>query len=91
MPNYFKNLEETIANAEGTSTYKKIKFWMNSHLRIIWTLVMMLILFFLCLWVSLKAGNKMSDNTLIESVVPEIRSANDIQSNLEKTTKKLKE
>jgi hypothetical protein len=71
MPNYFKNLEETIANVENEKlTFsKRIRFWITSHLRIIWSLIMMLILFFLCLWVTLKASNEKPTGALIEPLI----------------------
>jgi F0F1-type ATP synthase membrane subunit a len=71
MPDYFKNLEQTIANVENENlTFgKKVKFWVSSHLRVIWSLIMMVILFFLCLWVTLKATDKKPRGALIEPFI----------------------
>ena len=73
MPNYFKNLEETIANVEDEklSFGKKVRFWMASHLRIIWSIVMMIILFFLCLWVTFKAANESPNGAIIQPLIEE--------------------
>jgi len=77
MPNYFKNLEETIANVENEElTFgKKIRFWISSHLRIIWSLIMMLILFFLCLWVTLKASDKKPSGAIIEPFIEDSKES----------------
>jgi len=79
MPNYFKNLEQTMASVNNTdlSVGKKIKFWMINHLRIIWSLIMMLILSFICLWVSLKVSGENPSGSIIENVVPEMNQSND--------------
>ena len=89
MANYFRNLEETMSkmDPDNVSRSKKIKFWMSSHLRVIWSLVMMFILFFFCIWISLQASRTAGDNTIIEHVVPEIQQAGTVDQKLEDAAK----
>lgn len=86
MPNYFRNLEETISsiNPENRTFGQKVKFWLSAHLRFIWSLVMMLILFFFCIWISLKAGSQSGEDTIIETIDPRVKEVRNIDQKLEK-------
>ncbi len=92
MPNYFKNLEETIESQEDTplSPWKSFRRWINLHLRLVWNLVMMLILLSICLWASLAVSQQHDNGSIIEKIVPEVRNAQDIDGQLEKAAKSLK-
>lgn len=85
MPDYFKNLEETLAQTEGEnlSSSKRLKFWINNHLRIIWSIIMMLILCILCLWVTFKASDNGPKQSIIQELVPsEADQLQSIEDNL---------
>ena len=92
MANYFRNLEETMSKIDPDSVTfsKKIKFWMAAHLRVIWSLVMMFILFFFCIWISLQASRTNGDGTIIEKVVPEIKQAGTVDQKLEEAARVVK-
>ncbi|MBF0197184.1 MAG: hypothetical protein HQL32_05720 [Planctomycetes bacterium] len=88
MPDYFRNLEETLNNIdpEDATLSSKIRVWMNDHLRVVWTLVMMFVLSLICVWVSVTAGRSNPEGSIIENIDPRVSPEN-MQNNLEKGVK----
>jgi hypothetical protein len=84
MTNYFRNLEESIHREDGKKTLSlRLKFWLNGHWRLVGNLVMMFIFACICLWGAYIAGEKNSQGSIIESVIPEIRDARDVDGRME--------
>lgn len=91
MTNYFRNLEETLDSQSDTplSPSKKIRFWVKSHLRLVWNLVMMVILLCICLWASYIVSDQHQDGSIIETIAPEVKEARDVDAKLESAAKSL--
>jgi cell division protein FtsL len=91
MPNYFRNLEETLDSQSGAplTPAKKIRFWINNHLRLVWNLVMMFILLSICLWASYVVSTQHRDGTIIETIAPEVKEAQNVDAKLESAAKSL--
>lgn len=91
MPNYFRNLEETLDSQSGTplTPYKKFRFWVKDHLRLVWNLVMMLILLSICLWASFFVSTQHQEGTIIETIAPEVKEAKNVDAQLESAAKSL--
>ena len=91
MPNYFRNLEETLDSQSDTplTPVKKFRFWVKNHLRLVWNLVMMVILLSICLWASYFVSGQHQEGTIIETIAPEVKEAQDVDSQLESAAKSL--
>lgn len=72
MPSNYRNIKETLYNIDpdNHTTFEKLKFWLSNHLRIVWSLVMMLVLGIFCLWAALKVGTNTAGDTVIETLIP---------------------
>ena len=85
MSNYFRNLNETLLSQDKNASFAdKAKLWLNGHWRLVGNLVMMFILACICLWGAYIASESQPEGSIIESVVPEIRNAGDVEGQVEK-------
>jgi len=68
------------------SPWQKLRFWFNDHLRLVWNLVMMTILFSIFLFATFVSSSTHQEGTIIENLAPEV--GRDVDSELEKAVKK---
>jgi hypothetical protein len=84
MSNYFRNLQETIdRQSPNTKFSTQVKYWINGHWRLVGNLVMMFILACICLWGAYIAGEKTSNRSIIETVIPQIQQADSLDGRVE--------
>ena len=85
MSNYFRNLNETLLRQDkDASVAAKVRLWIHGHWRLVGNLVMMFILACICLWGAYIASESNPQGSVIESVVPEIQKAGDVDAQVEK-------
>ncbi len=85
MPNYFRNLDQTIKTIESErlSSMDHCKLWMHDHLRIMWNLLFMIVLVIFSIWVSYEVSDSVGGNSVIE-VVPGVQQLNQSDELLER-------
>ena len=85
MSNYFRNLNETLLRHEKNGDFgTNVRLWIHGHWRLVGNLVMMFILACICLWGAYIASESNPHGSVIETVVPEIQKAGDMDSQVEK-------
>lgn len=81
------NLEQSMQRGEPPkSAWQNIRFWLHNHLRLVWNLIMMAILFAIFLFVTFVSGSKHQEGAIIENIAPEL--SRDIDGEIEKAVQR---
>jgi len=81
------NLEQSMSRGDSPSSpWQRIRFWANDHLRLVWNLVMMAILFTIFIFVTMVSSANHKEGTIIENLAPELRR--DVDRDMEEAVKR---